>query len=42
MKEDAEKRRIKTQIDYVDSTVFMPEKTNIQNELDIDNGGFEL
>lgn len=42
MKEEAQKRRIKTQIDYVDSTVFTPEQTDIQKEYDIDSHSVEL
>lgn len=42
MKEEAQKRRIKTQIDYVDSTVFTPEHTDIQKEYDIDSRSVEL
>lgn len=37
MKEDALANRQKTQIDYLDSTVFSPEKTDIQKEYDITN-----
>lgn len=42
MKDEAEKRRYKTQIDYIDSTAFTPEQTDIQKEYSIDRGGFEL
>lgn len=42
MREEAQKRRIKTQIDYVDSTVFSPEHTDIQKEYDIDSRSVEL
>lgn len=41
MKEDARKRRIKTQIDYLDSTAFTPEQTDMQKEYNIDSS-FEL
>lgn len=37
MKEDALANRQKTQIDYLDSTVFSPEQTDIQKEYDITN-----
>lgn len=43
MKEDAKKRQIKTQIDYLDSSAFTPEKTDMQKEYNIDsNNSFEL
>ena len=43
MKEDAKKRRIKTQIDYLESSAFTPEKTDMQKEYNIDsNNSFEL
>lgn len=38
MKERAQKRRIQTQIDYIDSNMFEPEKTDIQNQFNIDAG----
>lgn len=41
MKEEAQKRRLKTQIDYLDSTVFTPEQTDMQKEYNIDSS-FEL
>jgi hypothetical protein len=37
MKEDALANRQKTQIDYLDSTIFSPEQTDIQKEYDITN-----
>lgn len=41
MKEESQKRRLKTQIDYLDSTVFTPEQTDMQKEYNIDSS-FEL
>ena len=35
MKEDALANRQKTQIDYLDSTIFSPEKTDTQKEDDM-------
>ena len=42
MKEDAMKRRQSTQIDYLDSAIFSPEKTDMQKEFDIDNSNYNL
>ena len=42
MKEDAMKRRQSTQIDYLDSDIFSPEKTDMQKEFDIDNSNYNL
>ena len=42
MKEDAIANRQRTQIDYLDSAIFSPEKTDMQKEFDIDNSNYNL
>lgn len=42
MKEDAIANRQRTQIDYLDSDIFSPEKTDMQKEFDIDNSNYNL
>ena len=41
MKEEAQKRQISTQIDYIDSSLFQQDRTDLQNELNI-KGGYDL
>ena len=42
MKEDAIANRQRTQIDYLDSAIVSPEKTDMQKEFDIDNSNYNL